>query len=283
MRLLDAVSDPGWGRPNEDSWGHRGHVAWVVDGATGVADEALVSTSTDARWLAVHASAALSRHARNRDDVTALVRAAIVDVARRFDVQARRSPRHRFERPTASLVVARAEAATLAIASLGDCTAAVLDAAGLYTAIAPCPRWADGEKQEAARVIALRPDALSCGVVDLLPEGLLEARRFRSSHNMPGGYWIFGLDPEAASHAVVARVPVTLPAVVLLMSDGFAAISERYGFYAPRELLQRAVRSGLEGIVAELRKIESRVDPDGSRFPRSKRSDDASAVLLALD
>jgi hypothetical protein len=43
------------------------------------------------------------------------------------------------------------------------------------------------------------------------------------------------------------------------------------------------VRSGLEGIVAELRKIESRVDPDGSRFPRSKRSDDASAVLLALD
>ncbi len=37
---------------------------------------------------------------------------------------------------------------------------------------------------------------------------------------------------------------------------------------------------GLAGLLQELRHIEREVDPDGTRFPRFKRSDDATALLV---
>ena len=51
FRLLYRLSMPG-SRVNEDEAGLRGRFAWVIDGATGVADEHLTSGGSDAAWLA---------------------------------------------------------------------------------------------------------------------------------------------------------------------------------------------------------------------------------------
>jgi len=68
---------------------------------------------------------------------------------------------------------------------------------------------------------------------------------------------------------------------VLLASDGFAALVDLYRVLDAQALLERALATGLQPLVAEARRIETEVDPDGLRYPRFKTSDDATALLLA--
>ena len=47
-------------------------------------------------------------------------------------------------------------------------------------------------------------------------------------------------------------------------------------------LVETASREGLSKLLAELRVVEHREDPDGLAFPRFKRSDDATALLFEI-
>jgi hypothetical protein len=46
--------------------------------------------------------------------------------------------------------------------------------------------------------------------------------------------------------------------------------------------MDRAERDGLGVLLSEIRRIERDIDPKGLQFPRYKRSDDASAILVKL-
>ncbi len=80
----------------------------------------------------------------------------------------------------------------------------------------------------------------------------------------------------------IERFPLARPAHALLMTDGFAALSLRYHDIADEALVTAALASGLVRLGARLRKIEDDIDPDGSHYPRWKRSDDATGLLLSL-
>jgi hypothetical protein len=57
---------------------------------------------------------------------------------------------------------------------------------------------------------------------------------------------------------------------------------DNYALCTATDLIDRAGRDGLGTLLQKLRHIERDVDPDGGIFPRYKRSDDASAILLKL-
>jgi hypothetical protein len=67
-----------------------------------------------------------------------------------------------------------------------------------------------------------------------------------------------------------------------LASDGFLALVSDYGAYSADSLMAAALDKGLAALGDELRAIEA-ADPDGARFARFKKSDDATAILLRLD
>ena len=73
-----------------------------------------------------------------------------------------------------------------------------------------------------------------------------------------------------------------LPAVGVLCTDGFADLVDNYRPCTETGLIARAETDGLRALLEELRHIERVVDPDGRQFPRYKRCDDASAVLVRL-
>jgi hypothetical protein len=73
-----------------------------------------------------------------------------------------------------------------------------------------------------------------------------------------------------------------LPATGLLCTDGFADIVDNYALCAATELVGRAASDGLGALLARIRHIEREADPNGLSFPRYKRSDDASAILLRV-
>ena len=92
---------------------------------------------------------------------------------------------------------------------------------------------------------------------------------------------VFGPDARGAEHVASARVPAPLGTFVLLVSDGFLALASDYDRYDIAALMRAARTKGLKGLGAEIREIEAQ-DPNGARFPRFKKSDDATALLLKI-
>jgi len=68
---------------------------------------------------------------------------------------------------------------------------------------------------------------------------------------------------------------------MLLTSDGFLALASDYDRYHAEGLVEAASAKGLRALYNELREIENS-DLEARHYPRFKKSDDATAVLLRV-
>ena len=68
---------------------------------------------------------------------------------------------------------------------------------------------------------------------------------------------------------------------LLLASDGLLALATDYGRYDADGLFNAALSKGLAALGEELRAIEES-DPEGRKFARLKKSDDATALILRV-
>jgi hypothetical protein len=102
-------------------------------------------------------------------------------------------------------------------------------------------------------------------------------QRFR---NKEGGFWVAAAQPEAATHALTGSVPLDAVVRAAVLSDGAARALE-WGLLTPADLLSQADRQGPGSVIRTVRDAEEE-DPDGSKWPRSKRVDDATLALYTL-
>jgi hypothetical protein len=96
--------------------------------------------------------------------------------------------------------------------------------------------------------------------------------------NRSGGYWIAAADPAAAEHATAGRVSTGELQRFAVLTDGAARIVTPFGELSWRELLDLAETEGPEAVLRRVRAAEAS-DPLGQRWPRNKRSDDATLAL----
>jgi hypothetical protein len=107
-------------------------------------------------------------------------------------------------------------------------------------------------------------------------------RALRRARNRPGGYWVAAADPEAARQAVTGMVPGRSLRRAVLLSDGASRLVDPFGLATWEELVELLAESGPDELLRQVRAAEA-VDPEGRQWPRTKRSDDATAVYLAMD
>jgi hypothetical protein len=98
-----------------------------------------------------------------------------------------------------------------------------------------------------------------------------------AARNRPGGYWIAAADPAVATRALTGRVPLTDVSRLAIMTDGAARLVDLFAAMTWTETLSLLDRAGPAEIIRRVRALES-ADPDGRRWPRNKRSDDATIV-----
>jgi hypothetical protein len=108
----------------------------------------------------------------------------------------------------------------------------------------------------------------------------------REARNRPGGYWIAGADPSAAERSLTGIVPIgESPGAVrrvALLSDGAERAVTMFSLYPSWEaLLEALITGGPEACIEVVRMVEA-ADPDGRHYPRTKASDDASALIWGL-
>jgi hypothetical protein len=104
----------------------------------------------------------------------------------------------------------------------------------------------------------------------------------RQVRNKPGGYWVVSTVPEAARHAISGSVPRASVSRAALLTDGATRLTDTFGQLPWSELLGVLQSQGPAALIEQTRAVEDN-DPTGKRWPRFKRSDDATAVYLSLE
>lgn len=279
LKLIEWVSDPGSaGRPNDDAFSTAEGFAAVLDGATGLGGR-LLPVPSDAAWVAQQGAERLAHHAGALSG-RALLRAALADIEAGFLAARTRPPAEMYELPMASMMLAQAVGPdVLETAWFGDCCALAARPGEALEIVGSAFDQKADEAGAAARLAA----ALGTGSVGHLDreEFLAGARAARNRYNGENGPWVFAPDARCADHASAARVVAPPGTWLLLATDGFLALATDYRSYDAAGLMAAARKRGLAALLAELRETEDD-DPEGRRFPRFKKSDDATALLLEV-
>jgi hypothetical protein len=270
-------------KQNDDAACALARGAWIIDGATDLGAP-LTHAASDASWLASALNQTLFELSAEHDEDGATelqMRENLRTASMRADIDFRRfagaDTAPRWQSPTASALLVSDHDGRLIGVELGDCRCFVVGADGAVHAVGGPPNAADDEQRAAARAgqtanaAALLRDA---GTMERL-------RAIRATHNTLGGYAVFGLQPDCGSLARTWSLTPARPAHILLMTDGFAALADRYGAYDAGGLVVAALEKGLHELARELRAIET-ADAGGAKHPRFKASDDATALLLRL-
>jgi hypothetical protein len=273
LTFVEAISLAGdRAKQNDDACGFSGARAWVIDGATDLHDAPLTGWASDASWVAQQANAHF-HHAEGPSRWVVRGASAAAEAAFKRIAGA---ASERWQSPIASLLMVEEAEAGIAGLDLGDCRAFALDAEGaVRVAGGPGDAGDDEAKLAAQQTDAHKPLLERAQTIDLL-------RRTRAAMNREGSRWTFGLDPACADHARVWTLALKRPAHVLLMTDGFSALTDRYGAFDAGGLVRVAIDRGLQELGRELRAIEA-ADAASARHPRFKASDDATAMLMRLD
>lgn len=273
LTLVESISLAGdRGKQNDDTFGLAGARAWVLDGATDLHEAPLSGAASDASWIAQVGNAYL--HAAS-GDLRAVVRGASSAAADGFRQLLGGRSYERWQSPISSLLIAEETPDGVSGLDLGDSRAFALDADGAVHVAGGPEEAADAESKLAAQQTdAHKPLLRRTSTIEML-------RRMRAELNREGASWTFGIDPACADHARAWRFKLARPAHVLLMTDGFSALVDRYRVYDAGGLVQAALEIGLQELGRELRAIET-ADAGGALHPRFKASDDATAMLLRL-
>ena len=93
----------------------------------------------------------------------------------------------------------------------------------------------------------------------------------------PGGFWVAAANPAAAYESLTGIRPVDDVESVALLSDGASRLVDRFDLKTWADTIATLRDRGPAALIAEVRRAEHS-DPQGSRWPRGKTYDDATAA-----
>jgi serine/threonine protein phosphatase PrpC len=200
-----------------------------------------------------------------------------MDAERDFNATKLREPAERYELPIASMMLVAPEGQRMLALWLGDCAALVQRPGEITQLIGDDFVRRAREGQRAARFAQEFDVAPTTGKRDAF---LPAMRKSRNRVNAAEGRWAFSPDAACADHAQSLAFDALPGTHILICSDGFLSLACDYG-RCDVDGLMTAALGGLRPVLEEIRAIEE-ADADGRRFPRFKKSDDATALLLRV-
>jgi hypothetical protein len=263
---INASSDPGSERPNEDHFATGEDMVVVLDGAT-------VRTETGCThgvaWYVRHLADAIVDHPDSPpENALALAIVQTANQHRTCDLQHPGTP-------SAAVAILQARQGTLRYLVLGDVTMVADTRHGLKIVT-------DNRVSETARSERAIADALPNGSPQKA-EALVRMKQAElTARNVPGGFWIATADPRVVKHALIGEFALADVVRVALLTDGAARAVEPLHIHDWASLMALLVSAGPEELIRQVRAVESK-DPDATRWPRNKIHDDATVVVAEFD
>ena len=280
MRIVDSIASAGSSLgggmkrgTGDDRYVFDEAAGWacVIDGATDVGPVRIFKKQeSDAAWYAEMFAGELLATPIGSDEAP---KEFFPRFARRLQEQAAAASRvalddaPRSSLPTAAAIWVRARGGVIEGATLGDAIGIVARPDGGVELIGDTGK-PDEENVRAREVMKMTEADRRKWLQDT-----------RELHNRADGYWVFGVQPEAADHIQHKRIDGPPGTRALIMTDGFYRLVSPYREYTDAELLNVANDKGLGFLLDKLRGLESSPEDDAA-IGRFKTSDDATALLI---
>lgn len=266
MTVRDMITTAGGMRANEDRAGHAGSLAWVIDGATDLYDDAALPADRDVGWLVDVVAERL--HEAGTACYQGSGSALLDDIAQQVcdQMTAHAFPAGRVP-PACSLVIAVDRGDSYEITRIGDATAAV---SGTTTELLGTDFF---DLREARAVAAQQAGAASDQVTAGKHQRRLETMTAGAVESIFSGH------PDRVLRPYTITGEWRTTRGVLLCTDGFARLVTDYGLYVQwSDVIADALDKGLAYQEKLLRDTEAtRAQTRAGRF---KNAEDVAAVLL---
>ncbi|WP_125775345.1 protein phosphatase 2C domain-containing protein [Antribacter gilvus] len=253
--------------PNEDATQTGSDLLVLLDGATARTASGCIH---GVAWYAQHLAAGIAE--RIAIGPTAALAAAIAQTS---DLHRDTCDLTHPGTPSAAVAIVHVTEDTLKYLVLGDVTIVIASPGGLQVVSDQrISQSAPSERATADAMPATDPRK---------PEALVRMKHAElAARNTAGGYWIAAADPEAARHALTGEVPVHQVTEFAVLSDGAARAVDAFGIHDWPGALAVLREDGPTALIAEVRAAEAS-DPEATRWPRNKLSDDATAAYCRLE
>jgi Protein phosphatase 2C len=269
MRVSFATEPGSSSRANEDFIAATPSAVVLLDGA-GVPEGLDTGCLHGVRWFVVELGTRLLAQLVTRTSESladALARAI-------GDVRALHKGRCDLDHPgtpAAAVALLRDRGDQLEYLVLADCTVVLETREGIQAIT-------DDRISQVARAERARRDAKAGGSAEHEHGQSRLVTAQRSHRNRQGGYWVASSDPSAAYEAIAGTVASQHLGRALLMTDGATRLVDTFALATWHNVLGMLEDEGPEGLVIRVRDAE-RADPQGLRWPRGKRHDDATVAL----
>ena len=250
---------------NEDWVSTSAGLIIVLDGATARTDTGCIHGTS---WYATHLGSAVSSLASDRD--VPLQQALGLAIRRVADLHRACILSHPGT-PSAAVAIVRVANDVVDYLLLGDITI-VLDANDEPQVIT------DDRVDTTAQAERALADRYPIGSPEKHAALIRMKHAELAVRNKPGGYWVAATDPTVITHALTGKTSVNDLHRVAVLTDGAARIVQLFGLLSWKELLNLLSEAGPDEAVRRIRSLEA-ADPLGNRWPRNKRSDDATIVF----
>lgn len=287
MRLnienIVALCTPGSNEFNEDICGFKDNVVWVLDGATGLNKNNYMPDGTDARWYSCWWDKYLRENIDDDVSLDDVMKKGIRKIKKEFEENLLNYDGSKFEDlskielPTASIALLRLCSGYFEYFILGDCR--------IYTD-------KNGSKKLSDDSVSILDAEVFDSMKAMNDFGLINFSEIKNrvkpqiienrlKNNTEGGYWILSFDERAIDNAFKGKIAIYDNMKVLMASDGYYALSEKYHIFPEEELLEHTISKGVVSMFNILRKFEE--EEDNIRFiPRFKKMDDCTCVLFDI-
>lgn len=279
IKVCDTLCYQGSAKYNEDIVGFNPFGAWVLDGATGLNKKNLISCKSDANWYVNWWNNYLHKNIHKEITLKEIMINGVRLITNEYYLKVNKDKIERLDTPSSSIAAIKFYDDKLEYFLLGDCTfyfkldekvSVIKDRSLCYL-----DKLVYDDMEKLPNLETLSFEEIKNSVMKTILSNRLKK-------NTENGYWILDFDENAINNALNGFIDVKENIKIMLASDGFSCISDRYKNIEEQNLINEVEKYGVGEIYSKLRTIELD-DFSTTRFPRFKINDDSSCVYLEID
>ncbi len=279
-KTIDSITNT-YKMHNEDIYGNTENAYWVMDGALSLNKSNFTDGFNDVVWMVKWWQSYLKKHLDQLEkSIKTILEEGVSQLNKEFSKFVNIEELNKLDRASAGIAIVRVNNEKLESFVLGDVEI------NLKT------------EKEIIKLVDGRVEALDNKVIDMIfnnpnrenecafqgytGEELELLRENRAKMNSEDGYYILEHDVNAIQNGIFKEHRLDQVKEILMMSDGFSSICNKYKQLSVEELLAKGKNDGMKSILEMIRKIEES-DPKIETYRRLRRHDDATAVYINLD
>ncbi len=276
MIHVDAITNT-YKQHNEDAFGFGSNFAWVIDGALPLNQTNVTPWSNDVAWVVHWWSTYLNSHlSDDTKTIHTLLKEGVAKLNNTFSNFVSISQLSKLDRASCCIGISRISESFLECYVLGDIEIAIKFKDGHFEVITDTSiATLDDEVIQLIAHTKGRDKAIVFN--GYTKEELIILRKNRMKMNAHDGYAILEHEPTAIDHGIYKKINLEAVESVLLMSDGYSAIYNKYDHYTLANLFDTVSSNGADDIIHTLRKKELE---DFTTCQRLRRHDDATGVYF---